>query len=106
MEIWTSFILGEEASPEASPIVIIDHSIPNTLNIDKGAVTSNHVMTLTQGHAFPAIPGYTEEETQEIYHEVLSVLCTPMKIGSHYEGTSTNDVTFWVLHPTFDRCKS
>ena len=56
-----------------------------------------------QDRAFTAIPGYSEEETADIYREVLSVLCTPMKIGSHYEGTSTNDVTFWVLHPTFDR---
>lgn len=63
----------------------------------------DYTMPLMQGRAFTAIPGYSEEETTDIYREVFSVLCTPMKIGTHYEGTSTNDVTFWVLHPTFDR---
>lgn len=49
------------------------------------------------------IPGYSKEGTDDIYAEMVRVLCTPMKIGTHYEGTSTNDLTFWVLHPTFDR---
>ena len=58
---------------------------------------------VAQGHAFKSIPGHTVDETTDIFSELLHVLCTPMNIGTHYEGTSTNDVTFWVLHPTFDR---
>ena len=61
-------------------------------------------MSFMQDLAFTAIPGYSQEETEDIYRELLIVLCTSMKIGTHYEATSTNDVTFWVLHPTFDRC--
>ncbi|CAM9867117.1 unnamed protein product, partial [Ascophyllum nodosum] len=56
-----------------------------------------------QDQAFTVIPGYSKEETADIYHELLSLLCTPMKIGTHYEGASTNDITFWVIHPAFDR---
>lgn len=56
-----------------------------------------------QGHAHDRIPGYTADETKGIFSEMLRLLSTPMRIGSHYEGTSTNDVTFWVLHPTMDR---
>lgn len=57
----------------------------------------------TQGRAFEVFPGYTEEETDTIYANMLDALCTPMKIGTHYQATSTNDPTFWVIHPTFDR---
>ncbi|CBJ31176.1 putative scytonemin-related tyrosinase [Ectocarpus siliculosus] len=60
-------------------------------------------LTDEQGHAHDRIPGYTADETKGIFTEMLRLLSTPMRIGSHYEGTSTNDVTFWVLHPTMDR---
>eukprot|EP00904_Undaria_pinnatifida_P005044 jgi/Undpi1/166/HiC_scaffold_1.g00163.m1 len=60
-------------------------------------------LTDEQGHAHEKLPGYTVDETCDIFTEMLRVLSTPMKVGSHYEGTSTNDGTFWVLHPTFDR---
>lgn len=56
-----------------------------------------------KGRAYEAIPGYSKEDTNDIYAEMLRVLCTPMKIGTHWEATSTNDPSFWVLHPTFDR---
>lgn len=58
----------------------------------------------TQGRAYAEIPGYTKGETDDIYAELLRLLSTPMLIGSHYEGTSTNDVTFFIIHTTFDRC--
>lgn len=60
-------------------------------------------MLIAQGHVYTSIAGYSEKETSNIFSELLHVLCTPMTIGTHYEGTSTNDITFWVLHPTFDR---
>lgn len=59
---------------------------------------------LCQGNAYDVIPGYTKEETEDIYNEMLQVLCMPMRHGSHYGATSTNDPTFWLIHPTFDRC--
>lgn len=57
-----------------------------------------------QGNAFDILPGYTKEETVQIYDEMLRALCIPMRIGTHYGATSTNDPTFWLIHPTFDRC--
>ncbi|CAN0066342.1 unnamed protein product, partial [Laminaria digitata] len=60
-------------------------------------------LTDKKGNAFEAFPGYSKEETDEIYADMLDALCTPMKIGTHYEASSTNDPTFWVIHPTFDR---
>lgn len=31
------------------------------------------------------------------------MLCSPGHIGDMFQATSTNDITFWVLHPTVDR---
>lgn len=58
---------------------------------------------IAQGHAYIEIPGYSKEETDDIYGDLLSVLCAPRRIGANYEASSTNDVVFWVLHPTIDR---
>ncbi|CAM9975327.1 unnamed protein product [Ectocarpus fasciculatus] len=55
------------------------------------------------GNAFDIIPGYTKDETVKIYDEMLRALCIPMRVGTHYGATSTNDPTFWLIHPTFDR---
>jgi len=58
---------------------------------------------MEQGKAYSEIPGYTKEQTEDIYAELLRVLSPPMRIGTHYEGTSTNDLTFFTIHNTFDR---
>lgn len=58
---------------------------------------------MEQGNAYEAIPGYSKNETDVIYANMLRALCIPVKTGTHFEGTSTNDPTFWMLHPTFDR---
>lgn len=50
------------------------------------------------------MPGYTEKETDKIYEQLLYLLCSPGHIGTMFQATSTNDITFWVLHPTVDRC--
>lgn len=42
-----------------------------------------------KGNAYDVIPGYTKEETDVIYDTLLSVLCIPTKVGSHFEATST-----------------
>lgn len=61
------------------------------------------LVKIKKNHAYVKIPGYTKDETEAIYNEMLRTLCTPVRFGAHYTATSTNDVTFWVLHPTFDR---
>ncbi|CAB1110722.1 unnamed protein product [Ectocarpus sp. CCAP 1310/34] len=72
------------------------------------------IVCFQQGHYYEEIPGYSAEESTAIYEGLKDALCIPTKVGSHFEATSTNDVsvhkgtasaivTFWVLHPTFDR---
>eukprot|EP00903_Cladosiphon_okamuranus_P013119 g12236.t1 len=56
-----------------------------------------------EGNVYEVLPGYTKEETEDIYNEMLRTLCTPMRFGTHYGATSTNDPTFHLIHPTFDR---
>ena len=46
---------------------------------------------------------YTKAETQHIYNQLLSLLCNPGHLGDMYQATSTNDITFWVIHNTVDR---
>lgn len=58
----------------------------------------------TQGNVFYTLPGYNEEESAKIYEQLLYLLCSPGHIGTMFQATSTNDITFWVLHPTVDRC--
>ena len=45
-------------------------------------------LDLRKGHVYEIIPGYTKEETEEIYDTMLSVTCIPTKIGTHYQATS------------------
>jgi len=49
------------------------------------------------------LPNYSAAESEEIYAALLAILCVPGHIGDMYQATSTNDVLFWVLHPTLDR---
>jgi hypothetical protein len=49
------------------------------------------------------IPGYSTEQTQKMYEDVFHILSQPGHIGSMFQATSTNDITFWVLHPMIDR---
>lgn len=49
------------------------------------------------------LPGYNDVESKHIYDQLLKVLCSPGHIGDMYQASSTNDITFWVLHPTVDR---
>lgn len=58
----------------------------------------------TQGEVLFTLPGYTDEESDRIYEQLLYLLCSPGHIGTMFQATSTNDITFWVLHPTVDRC--
>jgi hypothetical protein len=38
-------------------------------------------------------------EFKQVYHNIVMTLCNPGHIGDMFQATSTNDVTFWVLHP-------
>ena len=55
------------------------------------------------GTIYYTLPQYTEEESQVIYDDLLSMLCSPGHIGDMFQATSSNDITFWVLHGTLDR---
>lgn len=56
-----------------------------------------------QGNVYYDLPGYTEAESVAIFEQLLYLLCSPGHIGTMFQATSTNDITFWVLHPTVDR---
>lgn len=56
-----------------------------------------------KGKTYFPLDGYTEEETVEIFDEIMHILCHPGYIGDMFQATSTNDITFWVLHPNLDR---
>jgi len=55
------------------------------------------------GELYTTIPGYTEHASKAIYKRLLNSLCHPGHIGDMFQATSSNDVTFWVLHGTLDR---
>lgn len=57
----------------------------------------------TSKQAYDVLPGYTEEETSALYDEIMKVLCSPGRMGDMFQATSTNDITFWILHPTLER---
>ena len=55
------------------------------------------------GAAQDPIPGYDADASKHIYNSLLSLLCNPGHLGDMYQATSTNDITFWVIHNTVDR---
>jgi len=55
------------------------------------------------GNAQNPIPGYDAASSKHIYNSLLSLLCNPGHLGDMYQATSTNDITFWVIHNTVDR---
>eukprot|EP00752_Nemacystus_decipiens_P001330 g1320.t1 len=78
-----------------------DYNIVRKLADEDGKPYENIPSSSTPGAS------YTNAETRTIYESLRDVLCIPTMVGSHFEATSTNDgeirVTFWVLHPAFDR---
>lgn len=51
------------------------------------------IVCFQQGHYFEEIPGHSAEESTAIYEGLKDALCIPTKVGSHFEATSTNDVS-------------
>lgn len=45
------------------------------------------------------LPGLSAAESLGVYRSLVSTLCSPGHLGDMFQATSTNDVTFWVLHP-------
>ena len=45
--------------------------------------------SIFQGNAYEILPGYTKEEAENIYGEMLRAVCTPTKFGVHYGAVST-----------------
>ena len=52
---------------------------------------------------YNTIKGYSKDESAKIYAEVRDYLCDMGKIGDMFQATSSNDITFWVLHPNMER---
>lgn len=50
-----------------------------------------------------SLTNYTEDQTQKMYEDIFHILSQPGHIGSMFQATSSNDITFWVLHPMIDR---
>mmetsp|Transcript_34015 Transcript_34015/g.44916 ORF Transcript_34015/g.44916 Transcript_34015/m.44916 type:complete len:671 (-) Transcript_34015:267-2279(-) len=55
------------------------------------------------GEIYYNLPGKTSEESAAIFKGLLRMVCNPGHLGDMFQGTSTNDILFWVLHPTVDR---
>lgn len=87
------------------PLQLIRLPPLHPLNIHHNRLTCTLLFNIPgqKGHALYTIPGYSVDETHDIFAQLMDVLCTPARIGTNYEGSSTNDPIFWVLHPTIDR---
>jgi len=66
-------------------------------SIDPGAFLDDN------GQPKETLDGMTTDESKHVYNSLLSFLCNPGHLGDMYQATSTNDITFWVIHNTVDR---
>lgn len=57
----------------------------------------------SNGTVYYTLPGYSSESSKHVYDELLEMLSSPGHIGDMFQATSSNDITFWVLHGTVDR---
>lgn len=57
----------------------------------------------TTGLPYDKIPGCSAQESDVLYSHIFDDLCQPGHTGDMFQATSSNDITFWVLHPTVDR---
>lgn len=51
------------------------------------------------GQVSYTLPGLTAEESLGVWRGIVATLCNPGHIGDMFQATSTNDITFWLLHP-------
>ena len=77
--------------------------IKSLVFFDKDGLPIESWQNRTTKQPYDALPGYSEEETTALYDEIMDVLCTPGYMGDMFQATSTNDITFWILHPTLER---
>lgn len=57
----------------------------------------------TTGQVMYHLPKHSEEQSRVIFDTLLEMLSSPGHIGDMFQATSSNDITFWVLHGTVDR---
>lgn len=67
-----------------------------------GKPITNFLNAAGTGPAMP-IDGYSEAQSLEIYKSLRDYVCDVGVIGDMFQATSSNDITFWVLHPTIER---
>jgi hypothetical protein len=48
--------------------------------------------------------GYSAEEQHALWDEFWGALCSVGIVGDMYTSGSPYDPTFWLIHPTVDRC--
>ena len=77
--------------------------IKSLVFFDQDGVPIESWLNKTSRKPYTTLPGYTEEETTALYDEIMSTLCNPGYMGDMFQATSTNDITFWILHPTLER---
>ena len=67
------------------------------------SLSKDNWLNASTGDYLDPIPGYSASDSKHIYNSLLSLLCNPGHLGDMYQATSTNDITFWVIHNTVDR---
>ena len=87
----------------SSHILSATNIIKSLVFFDKDGLPIESWQNKTTRMPYDALPGYTEEETTALYDEIMETLCNPGYMGDMFQATSTNDVTFWILHPTLER---
>eukprot|EP01035_Chromulina_nebulosa_P017296 gene17296-22833_t len=94
-----------ESLKDQTPIQIISSTgiIKSLVFFDKNGNEITSWQNKTSKSLYDVLPGYTIDESNAIFQRIMDILCSPGHIGDMFQATSTNDVTFWVLHPTLDR---
>jgi len=87
----------------ASQILFSTSIIKSLVFFDQNGLPIESWLNKTSKLPYDALPGYTEEETTAMYEEIMETLCNPGYMGDMFQATSTNDITFWILHPTLER---
>ena len=90
---------------DLKPVDVLDQSgvLGGMIFFDNDRHLVSNFVNSTTGKAHERIPGYSVQESHEMYTSMLEDLCEPGHNGDMFQATSSNDITFWVLHPTVDR---
>jgi hypothetical protein len=94
---------AEKIGNTSAYMVLHNAGVLNTVNYYDTSGTAIETYYDSSGNPLRVLDGYSEDESSEIYGSMLDALCQPGHIGDMFQATSSNDVTFWVLHGTLDR---